>query len=236
MERAILLAFAHPDDESFGVAGTVMKYSRQGVVVDLVCATRGEKGTRLGVPEGVETGVAREAELRNAVAIMGIRNIYFLGYIDGEVAKADIGEITEKVVDIMNKVKPEVVITFGPDGITGHSDHIMVGKAATAAFNRLSSENGGPRKLYYVTLPRSAVLGQEDLGVSTRPDEEITLAVDVSQYLERKIQTIAVHKTQQDAYDFIELLRQNQDSDFVSKEFYYLAYPQNGGKEADLFE
>jgi LmbE family N-acetylglucosaminyl deacetylase len=133
------MAFAHPDDESFGLAGTVAKYARRGVPVDLVTATLGEKGTRLGVPEGTPTAVAREAELRAAGEIMGLRDIYLLGYTDGEMDRADPAEVTRKVREIIERVEPEVLITFGPDGITGHPDHVAAGKAATAAFEELAA-------------------------------------------------------------------------------------------------
>ena len=114
MKRSILLVFAHPDDESSGVSGTVKKYSELGVPVDLITATRGEKGSRLDIPKEVDTGTAREAELRAAAAIMGIRNIYLLGYMDGELYKADINEVANKIANIIRQVGPEIVITFGP--------------------------------------------------------------------------------------------------------------------------
>jgi LmbE family N-acetylglucosaminyl deacetylase len=84
MNKSIQLVFAHPDDESFGLGSTISKYTHQGIPVDLICATRGEVGTRVNVPKNVETGVACESELRTAAFILGIRNIYFLDYIDGE--------------------------------------------------------------------------------------------------------------------------------------------------------
>lgn len=235
INRSILLVFAHPDDESFGFAGTILKYTQQGVPVDLICATRGEKGARLDVPDGVETGVAREAELRAAAAITGIRDIYLLGYIDGDLQATDSCELTEKVVQIMRHVEPEVVITFGPDGISGHPDHIAIGKAATTAFRRLASTGHGPRKLYYVTLPRSAVPSQIT-GVATRPDGEVITTVDISAHLDKKIQAIAAHGSQQDARDFVQMLKQAPNSGFGGKEFLYLAIPRHDAKETDLFQ
>lgn len=147
MNKTILLVFAHPDDESFGVAGIAAQYSHIGIHVDLVCATKGEKGTRVDVPDNVSTGTVREAELKKAASIIGIRDIYFLEYMDGEVEKANKFEIKDKILIIMRKLDPEVVITFGPDGITGHPDHIAVGKAATRAFDSLDKNNGPKRKL-----------------------------------------------------------------------------------------
>jgi LmbE family N-acetylglucosaminyl deacetylase len=236
MNHSILLVFAHPDDESFGMAGTMKKYTEQGVPVCLICATRGEKGARVDVPDNVDTGTAREAEVRAAAAIMGIRDIYFLGYIDGELDKADQDEVTNKIIEIMRRVEPEIVITFGPDGISGHNDHIATGKAATKAFQQLFTEECGPRKLYYVTIARSAVPNADDYGVATRPDEEVTLYIDISNFLDTKIQAIAAHRSQQDARDFVEMLKEGRESGFAQREYLYLAMPQKSGKETDLFQ
>jgi bacillithiol biosynthesis deacetylase BshB2 len=236
MKRSILLVFAHPDDESFGMAGTVKKYTQQGVPVDLVCATRGEKGSRLDVPANVDTGAARESELRAAAAIMGIRDIYFLGYMDGELNKADEEEVISKITEIIRHVQPEIVITFGPDGISGHSDHVAIGKAATKAFERLWAKGSGPRKLYYVTIAASAVPNADDFGVATRPDEQVTISIDISNFLDSKIQAIAAHASQQDAREFVKMLKDSSISGFAEKEYLYLAVPRSAIKEIDLFQ
>jgi LmbE family N-acetylglucosaminyl deacetylase len=238
MPGTILLVFAHPDDESSSSAGTIAKYTRRGVPVDLICATRGEKGTRLDVPALVDTGIAREAELRAAAAITGIRDIYLLGYIDAELDKADPKEVTGKVRDIMRRVKPEVVITFGPDGISGHGDHIAIGRAATAAFEALAASGEGPRKLYYVTVPASAfaVPGDENVeGVLTRPDEEITTRIDITGYLETKVRALTAHHSQEDARWLAAMFRQAGESGWAGQEYFYLARPEGARKETDLF-
>jgi LmbE family N-acetylglucosaminyl deacetylase len=236
MNRSILLVFAHPDDESSGVSGTVKKYTEQDVPVDLISATRGEKGSRLDLPDNVDTGTAREAELRAAAAVMGIRNIYLLGYMDGELYKADINEVAGKMAGIMRRAEPEIVITFGPDGISGHTDHITVGKAATRAFEQLMSEGKGPRKLYYVTIAASALPDADEYGVATRPDEEINLATDISKYFDSKIKALSAHRSQQDARDLIEMFKEGEASGFAQKEYLYLAIPRSRHKETDLFQ
>jgi LmbE family N-acetylglucosaminyl deacetylase len=231
MNKMILLVFSHPDDESFGVAGIAAKYSHEGIPVDLICATRGEKGTRLDVPDNVSTGVAREAELKDAAAVIGIRNIYFLGYIDGEVKKVTRIEIQDKILKIMRKLDPEVVITFGPDGITGHPDHIAIGKAATHAFKSLYHQNKSRRKLYYVTLVRSNF---RDSRLATRPDNQV-ISFDIGEYFETKIKAIEMHRSQQDARDFLEELESSEISNDMKKEYLYLARPQIKFNTPDLF-
>lgn len=236
MNKSILLVFAHPDDESSGMAGTVKKYTQQGVPVDLITATRGEKGSRLDVPDNIDTGTAREAELRAAAAVMGIRNIYLLGYIDGELDKADINEVVDKITNVIRRVKPEIVVTFGPDGISGHSDHITIGRAATKAFEKLSADGKGPRKLYYVTIAASAIPDADEYGVATRPDEEVTISTDISEYFDSKIQALSAHRSQQDARNLIEMFQEGVELGLARKEYLYLAMPRSRRKETDLFE
>jgi len=115
VNKSILLVFAHPDDKSFSVAGTVAKYTHRRVTVDLICTTRGEKGTRLDVGDNMRTGTAREAELRAAAGIIGIRDIYFLGYIDGELGKASTDEVTGEVLAIIRSLQPEVTAFYRLD-------------------------------------------------------------------------------------------------------------------------
>lgn len=239
MPGPLLLIFAHPDDESSSVAGTTAKYTQRGVSVDLICATRGEKGTRLDVPSDVDTATAREAGLRAAARVTGIRNIYFLGYVDGDLEKARSSELVGRVVDIMRKVQPEVVITFGPDGISGHPDHIAIGRAATVAFEILNESDGGPRKLYYVTIPQSALneAGNQDVeDVITRPDNEITTIIDISGHLDTKIRALWAHSSQRDARWLAEMFRQAGELSWAGKEFLYLVSPRKQGKETDIFE
>lgn len=239
MPGPILLVFAHPDDESSSIAGTTAKYAQRGVAVDLICATRGEKGTRLDVPPDVDTATARESGLRVAAGIMGIRDIYLLGYVDGDLEKADTGDIADRLIDIMRKVQPEVVITFGPDGISGHPDHIAISRATTVAFEMLTECAGGPRKLYYITISESIfnMAGEEDIeGIATRPDDEITMIVDISGYLDTKIRALEAHSSQEDARWLADMFRQAGEANWAPREFLYLARPGKPGKEADIFE
>ena len=239
MPGPMLLVFAHPDDESSSAAGTTAKYTQRGVSVDLICATRGEKGTRLDVPPDVDTATAREAGLRIAAGITGIRDIYFLGYVDGDLEKAATGEVANRVMEIMRKVQPEVVITFGPDGISGHPDHKAISRATTVAFEMLTESGGGPQKLYYVTIPESALnqIGNEDLeGVRTRPDDEVTTMINISGYIDTKIRALEAHSSQQDARWLAEMFRQAGRAGWIGMEFFYLAKPRNSIKESDIFQ
>jgi LmbE family N-acetylglucosaminyl deacetylase len=137
MESLKLLAvFAHPDDESMGMGGTLAKYSAEGVETHLVCASRGERGW-FGPAElnpGLRAlGQTRTQELEKAVKALGMQGLYFLDYIDGEVDQASHSEVTARIAAHIRKIKPHVVVTFPPDGNYGHPDHIAVGQFTCAA-------------------------------------------------------------------------------------------------------
>lgn len=158
----LLCVFAHPDDESMGMGGTLAKYAAQGVKAHLVCASRGEKGwfgPEEGNPGLDALGQLREEELENAVRELGMKGPYFLDYIDGEVDNADPAEAIRKIVTHIRRIMPQVVITFPPDGNYGHPDHIAIGQFTSAALlcaadaNYRDPENFAPHrvsKLYYM--------------------------------------------------------------------------------------
>ena len=132
----LLAIFAHPDDESMGMGGTLAKYSAEGVETSLVCASRGERGW-FG-PEETNPGFERLAqirtqELQNCVTELGMKELHFLNYIDGAVDQADHVEAINKIVTHIRRIKPQVIVTFPPDGNYGHPDHIAVGQFTNAA-------------------------------------------------------------------------------------------------------
>ncbi|KJS48178.1 MAG: hypothetical protein VR66_15490, partial [Peptococcaceae bacterium BRH_c23] len=116
MAKQMLLIFAHPDDESFALGGTIAKYAEQGVTITLAVATKGEAGQTAGFCQKEELGLFREQELMSAAKVLGITEVIFLGYLDKEVPLAPPLEIVERLVRIIRTRRPQVVITFGADG------------------------------------------------------------------------------------------------------------------------
>jgi LmbE family N-acetylglucosaminyl deacetylase len=169
--KKMLLVFAHPDDESFWAGGTAAKYVKAGWDVDLIYATRGEKG-KLGVYENVneeKLGDIRQKEAVKAGTLLGISTITFLGYKDGTLAQEIPGEIEDKIYQKMTELVPDCVITFNTTGINNHPDHVKTCYATTFAFQKYASwikEKLGDRpdftenlepKLYYACIPESVV-------------------------------------------------------------------------------
>ena len=132
----LLAVFAHPDDESMGMGGTLAKYSAEGDDTHLICASRGERGW-FGPEEqnpGLERlGQLRTVELTNAVNALGMKSLHFLDYIDGDVDQANHAEAIRKIVTHIRTIQPQVIVTFPPDGNYGHPDHIAIGQFTSAA-------------------------------------------------------------------------------------------------------
>lgn len=232
MKRTLAI-FAHPDDEN-AVAGSIAYYARQGVRVALICTTSGEAGEisdpSLATPENL--GTVREAELRCACNVLGISDLYLLGYCDSgmdgapenekETAfiRADPEEVRFRLVELMRRIKPHVVITFEPQGWYGHPDHIATSRYATEAFhlsgNPDAYKNAGlswqPDRLFYSAFLRSRfkilVDYAREQGWDTtnfdgmsfdEPDlleEQITHVRDVTDEMEIKGAAMRCHQTQ----------------------------------------
>ncbi len=178
---AILLAvLAHPDDESFGMGGTLAVYARRGAQVHLVCATRGEAGdVDPQYLQGFKSIAERRvSELRCAAGILGLSGVYFLDYRDSgmsgsednrhpqALANAPLDEVAGKIASYIRRLRPQVVVTFDPIGGYMHPDHIAVHSATVQAFHLAGRADYRdpqglapfqPQKLYYHILPKRAL-------------------------------------------------------------------------------
>jgi N-acetyl-1-D-myo-inositol-2-amino-2-deoxy-alpha-D-glucopyranoside deacetylase len=172
----ILAVLAHPDDETFGMGGTLALYARRGVSVHLICATRGEVGdVEPHFMEGFQSvGELREHELRCAAEILGLSGVHFLDYRDSgmpgsldnehpqSLVAAPLDEVAAKVTGYMRELRPQIVLTFDPIGGYRHPDHIAIHNATVKAFHAAGDEGQYPRqgtpfqpdKLYFHTFPR----------------------------------------------------------------------------------
>ena len=132
----LMSVLAHPDDESLGFGGTLAKYSASSVETYLVTATRGELGWQGDADENpgpTKLGEIRESELMAAAKILGLKEVHFLDYIDGHLDQAEPAAVIDKLTRLIRRIKPQVVITFGPKGAYGHPDHIAISQFAAAA-------------------------------------------------------------------------------------------------------
>ncbi|HLZ70234.1 MAG TPA: PIG-L family deacetylase [Dehalococcoidia bacterium] len=151
---AVLVAVAHPDDETLMMGGTLARLAHEGRRVVVVCATRGEAGAIADehLATRATLGEAREQELIRACQSLGIARPIVLSFPDGGLQDVDPRDLAERFGEAIRGVGPCVVVTWGADGGYGHPDHIAVHAAATTAFFRTTTEVGGPGALYYVLV------------------------------------------------------------------------------------
>jgi LmbE family N-acetylglucosaminyl deacetylase len=151
----LLGVWAHPDDESYLSAVMMNRVVNAGGRVVLATATRGERG---GADDPRQLADLRERELRAAMSVLGVDDVRLLGYADGECADADADEAVRSIADLIEDVHPDCVVTFGPDGITHHPDHIAVSRWTTAAAAAV-----GHQGLLYATMTDEFARQHDDL-------------------------------------------------------------------------
>jgi N-acetyl-1-D-myo-inositol-2-amino-2-deoxy-alpha-D-glucopyranoside deacetylase len=223
-QRRVLLAIVpHPDDEAYSMGGTLALAAQQGVEVHVLCATRGEGGQSSDPSHATPEQVAavRAEEMAESCRVLGARPPCFLSYRDGELSTVDLPEAVGEIVRTIRTVRPEVVITLGPDGVYGHPDHIALHKLVTPAFR---SAGGGsrfpddvygpsyaPQRLLWTAYPRGLFRPQWEHMLASEhaaamravdPDRlgvdpsEFAVTVDISGVAQTKLGAMRCHRTQ----------------------------------------
>lgn len=261
----LMCIFAHPDDESMGMGATIAKYTSQGVEVSLVCATRGERGwfgPRERNPGLTEMGQIREAELNAAAGVLGVKEVHFLDYVDGDLDRADPVEVIGRITAQLRAVKPQVVVTFPPDGNYGHPDHIAISQfAAAAVVCAADPEYKDPddqaahrvSKMYYMVDAEkfvelvSSLMGEITFQVDEQPRGEIawkewmvTTRIDGSAHCETALRAIKCHASQLESLGPLAQAPEEMVCQVLAQQgtFYRVFSTVNGGRkvETDLFE
>jgi LmbE family N-acetylglucosaminyl deacetylase len=218
----LMAILAHPDDESMAIGGTLARYAAEGVDVTLITATRGQRGwpgAPADYPGPDSLGRRREGELRAAARVLGLSEVVTLDYMDGDLDQAHPEQIACDLVAHIRRVRPDVVLTWGPDGGYGHPDHVAIGEFATAAVMRAADPRSGHRcptraphsvsKFFHIAWsPRTAAaftyafgdLHIEVDGVIRRPvitpDWLVRARVDTRMFARTAWQAIACHRSQ----------------------------------------
>ena len=197
--------FAHPDDETFAPGGTLAKLAARGDRIDLFCATDGDAGGSSGIPVAsrAELGALRRIELTAAAGVLGISSLTTPGHPDGALREVDQDLLIGEIVYFLRRYRPEVVVTFGPEGAPSHHrDHRAISRAATAAFflSPLATEYSeqarevdpyGAARLYYCAWePPAAGAERQALSVP------LTCRVDVTDFLGKSREAFELHRSQ----------------------------------------
>ena len=151
----LLGVFAHPDHETFCAGGTFARYAGQGAEIMVVSATRGQAGQIRDAAAGNRQTIAavREAELRLACERLGITEVRCLDHVDGTLADAGFAALVEEVAEVIGEFRPDIVITFGPDGGYGHPNHVTISAATTAACQRAAGPGHRPDRGSHPAAP-----------------------------------------------------------------------------------
>ncbi len=208
MSESILLSYAHPDDESFMLAGAIAKYADRGVAIAMSTATLGEEGSTGSPPlcPRDELGRVREAELRAAAEILGIRDLHLLGYRDRQLASAPADEIRGKLVALLRRYRPQIVVTFDPNGMNLHTDHVAISRftsdaIAAAADPRWFPEHGPVHqveRLLWTPPLRVYDLGRMENRAAA---PGVDFLIDIRPWRERKAAALRAHRTQRASVD-----------------------------------
>ena len=251
----LMAVLAHPDDESLGMGGTLVRYAREGAAVHLVTATRGERGRCDHVtprPDDEEVGTIRESELRSAASILGLESLSFLGYLDGELDRADPAAATARITERILHVRPHVVVTFAHDGSYGHPDHIAISQFTTAAVTRAAARGHAVPKLYYLAWPQSkwdayqaalkqlvSRVGDQIRKAQPWPDWALTTVLDTRDTWQTEWKAVSAHRSQVSGYEQLKNLPHDLHQALWGTQSFYRALSLvNGGPgvETDLFE
>jgi LmbE family N-acetylglucosaminyl deacetylase len=263
-----MVIVAHPGDEAFGFGGAIASAAADGAYVVVVCATRGwfdprltekppapggkNRDLKLGQLNWRNLDTVREDELRRSVAVLGVRVVRMLDYAEGELDRADFDHLIGRLVEPIRMHRPEVILGFGPDGVTGDSDHVVLSRAVRAAYARaaeplayeevLEEDQTAWRaaKLYELVAPSStvALLGPRAPAEYGSPVEP-TLDLQLGEMAQLKLAAITRHVSQTgSAGPFHDWGVEARDA-YLATEHYRLAasaLPTGGAGETSLFD
>ena len=212
--QVLLGVFAHPDDESLACGGLLARCVAAGAVVTVLCLTRGEGGPGIDVEAGGDEAAARRRlgerrtrELDAAARVLGVSDLLVLDYADGMLPWIDAAALEADIHHAVERLRPDVIVTFGPDGLYWHPDHISVYERTTAV---VAAMGAGAPALYYVTMPPGQMRAvAERAGASSEvvpgladPDafgamaEPPSLVVEAGVFAARKLAAIRCHHSQ----------------------------------------
>ena len=260
MTGVLATILAHPDDETFGTGGTLIRYASEGVAVHSLCLTEGEQGWAGG--EGAplipreHVGAARALELAEAGRRMGLRSVTCFKYPDGGLAGVNPDYVVRDIVRWLRRVRPDVVITWGPDGGYGHPDHIAAGERALRAIELAGIARHEPelgdhvhvKRVYRFVASAELIDNLERLvpefaeymkTLTVKPQrwtrDRLGASIDVQPFIDRKLEAMQAHRTQ--APDMKMWLRaREQLPTLLAEEPFVREFPDpHGPLETDLF-
>lgn len=185
-ERQVLVVFPHPDDEAFGVSGTIATHIANGTPVTYACLTLGEMGRNMGNPPFTnreDLPKIRKKELEQAASAIGIQDLRMLGFRDKTIEFEEEEKLVNIILDLIKELQPSLIISFYP-GYSVHPDHDATGAAVVRAVKRIPADQRP--KLNCVAFSNNCVdeLGQADI------------VNDISAVSDKKLAAMKAHRSQ----------------------------------------
>ncbi len=216
----LLCITAHPDDEAGGFGGSLAHYAARGVETHVICLTPGQAArNRGGAKSDEELAAMRRQEFEASCRILNVSRGVVLDYRDGALDRADFHAAAGDLVNRIRRIKPHVVLTFGPEGaITGHPDHSMASILATVATHWAGRNNRYPEQLGNGLAPHQAQKLYYATTLFTLPDRQpvslppSTAVIDVAPYIEAKINAFRQHKSQAPLFPYFERTIQQREN------------------------
>lgn len=190
--KNIVCVFAHPDDEAFGPGGTIVKLSKKYNVY-LLCATKGEEG--LNATGRGSISKIRQNELLKSAKILGIKKVYFLGFKDGDLSNNLYHKLASKIQKKLQELKPEIVITYEPHGVSGHIDHIVVSMVTMFVVQKLKFV----REVWQVCRLEIQTKKRKDYFIyfpAGYKKSQIQKVINIKDVWEKKLEAMREHKSQ----------------------------------------
>lgn len=264
-----MVVVAHPGDEAFGFGGAIATAAATGAYVVVVCVTRGWFDARLTVASPLPGGknrdvktaainwrnndTVREDELRRSVSLLGVRVVRMLDYSEGDLDTVDFDQLVGRIVEPIRMHRPEVILSFGPDGATGDSDHRVLSRAVSVAYAKaaeplayeddLEEDQVAWRaaKLYHLVVPETsaqAAIGEQTTDVHSSSAEP-TVSIELGELAQLKLAAISRHVSQTGSAGPFDDWGAEARDQFLATEHYRLAasaLPAAVDGESSLFD
>lgn len=261
----LMAVHAHPDDEVISTGGVLARAAAAGIRTVLVTFTDGGAGDGPGgikptdpAHDAAEVAITRQAELAASCAILGVQHVELLDYRDTGMpdwptagspqafSNLPVEEVRPRLDALLEQYRPDVLVTYGENGGSGHADHVMVHRVVMASV----AATGIPRKVYWGAIPRSALEAGRDAAEAAgmdpssvpdpslgTPDGSIAAEVDVRAHARQKRDALAAHASQSDGA-FLLSLPEGVGSQIFGRESFVRAVPpwSGGPREDDLFD
>jgi len=264
-----MVVVAHPGDEAFGFGGAIASAAAAGAYVVVVCVTRGwfdarltsgspaaggkNRDVKLGAITWRNVDTVREDELRRSVALLGVRVVRMLDYAEGDLDRENFDNLVGRIVEPIRMHRPEVILSFGPDGATGDTDHVVLSRAVRAAYDRaaeplayeddLEEDQVAWRaaKLYELVAPHSSVASLAGALPAEQHGSAVaaTVALQIGDLAQLKLAAISRHVSQTASAEPFHDWGPDPFDAWLGTEHYRLAasaLPLQLGGEASLFD